>query len=79
MDTERLWTIDDLAAYLNITKAMAYHLTNKGRIPCWKIGKRLRFDPEAVRSFVRNQCLLEVNSRKARLKHIASAKELLHG
>ncbi len=46
----RLWSISDLAAYLAVPKSWIYDRTQDGasdRIPHYKMGKYLRFDPES--------------------------------
>lgn len=46
MNGERLWGIEDVAAYLGIPKSSVYKMTARGgreRIPYVKLGGRLRF------------------------------------
>jgi excisionase family DNA binding protein len=49
--TEPLWTVDDVAAYLKISKAWVYKRAASGELPCLHLGGRRRFKPEAVRRF----------------------------
>lgn len=48
-----LWDIDDLAAYLKIPKPTIYEWRKKGYgPPAIRLGKRLRYDPIAVREWL---------------------------
>ena len=54
----RLWSISDLATYLAVPKSWIYDRTQDGtrdRIPHYKMGKYLRFDPasDEFRSWLR--------------------------
>lgn len=41
-------TIDDLAAYLQLSKSSLYKLVQGGRFPATKIGRHWRFHKEAI-------------------------------
>jgi len=41
-------TIDELAAYLKISKSTLYKLVREGKIPSQKIGKHWRFRKSAI-------------------------------
>ena len=41
-------TIEELAAYLKISKSTLYKLTRRGEVPCQKIGRHWRFRKEAI-------------------------------
>lgn len=45
-------TIDDLAAYLQLSKSSLYKLVQCGRIPGKKIGRHWRFHTEAIDSWL---------------------------
>jgi predicted DNA-binding transcriptional regulator AlpA len=49
-DNNKLISVQDLAEILNVPKNWIYHKTSQGQesIPHIKLGKYLRFDPEAV-------------------------------
>jgi excisionase family DNA binding protein len=49
---EPLWLVEDVAAYLRITPKGIYHLVDAGRLPCVRIGSRLRFVPSIVAAWV---------------------------
>ena len=58
----KLWTVDELASFLNCRKRLIYGLTSDERIPFYKVGRELRFDPKEVREHFRLQ-------RQRRAKH----------
>ena len=41
-------TIDDLAAYLQVSKSSLYKLAQDGKVPGQKVGKHWRFHKESV-------------------------------
>lgn len=45
-------TIEELAAYLKISKSTAYKLVREGRIPSQKVGRHWRFLREAIDSWL---------------------------
>lgn len=52
-ECDRLWTIDDVSAFLCVSVATIYQWRHRGEgPPCIRLGKHLRFDPAAVRSWV---------------------------
>ncbi len=53
---ERLWTVDDLSAFLGVPVATLYQWRHKGEgPPAMRLGKHLRFDPDRVRTWVTTQ------------------------
>ncbi len=40
---EKIFTMDEVVTYLKIPKSTVYKLSQKGELPCFKIGKQLRF------------------------------------
>lgn len=54
---ERLWTVEDVAAYLRVSKATVYFWRSEGRggPPGRLIGKHLRFVPDEVQNWVKEQ------------------------
>jgi excisionase family DNA binding protein len=44
-----LQTADELAPSLKVSARMLQRLAQRGQIPSYRIGRLLRFDPEAVR------------------------------
>jgi excisionase family DNA binding protein len=50
---ESRWTPQQVADYLNVSKRTVERIIDRGRLnPLW-IGEQRRFDPEAVRAYVR--------------------------
>ncbi|MBI5233277.1 MAG: helix-turn-helix domain-containing protein [Deltaproteobacteria bacterium] len=41
-------TIEDLSAYLKISKSTLYKLVREGALPCQKIGRHWRFHKDAI-------------------------------
>lgn len=52
---ETLWTANDVAKYLQVSRSWVYHRAEAGELPCFRIGGHLRFSPEQVRGFVRGK------------------------
>jgi excisionase family DNA binding protein len=55
-NTAKLLTIDDVAKRLNVPKSWLYSQTRQagtpGSIPCYRLGKYLRFDLERVEGWL---------------------------
>lgn len=51
-------TIDDLAAYLQLSKSSLYKLVQGGRIPGKKIGRHWRFHREAIDEWLKQSLKL---------------------
>jgi excisionase family DNA binding protein len=53
LDAERpLWTASQVALRLNVPVHRVYALARSNRLPCLRIGRTLRFDPEAILTWV---------------------------
>ena len=52
--SDEIMTIDDLAAYLKISKSTLYKLVQAGRLPGQKVGKRWRFHKAVVDEWLGN-------------------------
>jgi len=48
MDTERLWTLQDVAEYLQIKERTIYNWAQNGKIPGFKLGNTWRFKREDI-------------------------------
>lgn len=50
MTVGRLWTVDDVAAYLRVTPDYVYREARVGRIPKIprRVGNRVLFDPQKI-------------------------------
>lgn len=50
---DRLWTIDDVSAFLGVPVQTLYQWRHRSEgPPCVRLGKHLRFDPAQVRAWV---------------------------
>jgi excisionase family DNA binding protein len=49
---EDLLSVDDVAGYLEVSKATIYHWCRQGRLPCLKIGKSWRIRRAALKDFL---------------------------
>jgi predicted DNA-binding transcriptional regulator AlpA len=53
---DRLWSAEETAAYLQIPKATLYQWRYLGTGPkAGRVGRHLRYDPEDVKAWFRNQ------------------------
>src|SRR5712692_9101452 len=48
---EALWNARELAQRLGIHRSRLYHLVRTGRIPHLRVGRGVRFDPDAIREW----------------------------
>ena len=51
----RALTVVDIAELLNISERQVYKLAAEHRIPCFKVGGCIRFDPRAVAVWLRQK------------------------
>lgn len=54
MERAQPHTPGSLAAELRVSKKLIYRLANERVLPSFRLGRLLRFDPDAVAEFVRN-------------------------
>jgi excisionase family DNA binding protein len=52
---EGLWDANDVAKFLKASRSWVYQKAQAGQLPCVKIGGLLRFEPAAIRAFIRGQ------------------------
>jgi len=50
---DRLWTVKDVMRFCVASRSWVYLMAQSGRLPSLKIGGLVRFDPDAVRTFVK--------------------------
>jgi len=50
-----LWDVRDVARFLKMSASWVYHASERGEIPHVRIGASLRFEPAAVREWLRNR------------------------
>jgi excisionase family DNA binding protein len=53
MSNDSLWSATDVARYLKVSRSWVYHRAEAGLLPYLRVGGLLRFDPSAIRAFVR--------------------------
>jgi excisionase family DNA binding protein len=51
----RALTVNDVATLLSVSERQVYKLAAEHRIPCFKIGGSIRFDPVAIASWLRQK------------------------
>jgi excisionase family DNA binding protein len=51
-EDDKLWTVRDLAAYLNLSVNATYSMYRRQRIPFLRVGGSVRFVPSEVRRWV---------------------------
>jgi len=51
----RALTANELAVMLNVSKITIFKHAKAGRIPCFRIGTCVRFDPRAIANWLRAQ------------------------
>ncbi len=51
-DTEPLWTVDQVAAFLSMSRQWVYKHAELGNLPCRRMGASLRFKPSEIRKYV---------------------------
>ena len=52
---EGLWDTRQAAEFLRVSDSWIYHRASAGSIPCVRVGHNLRFDPDALRAWVRGE------------------------
>jgi excisionase family DNA binding protein len=50
-----LWNSHEAAAALSISLRTLWTLTDEGKIPCIRIGRSVRYDPEDIRRWIESQ------------------------
>jgi excisionase family DNA binding protein len=56
---DKVLTIDDLAAYLKLSKSTIYKLCAEGKIPGQKIGRHWRFHRESIDEWLKQSLKLD--------------------
>ncbi|MGC4117006.1 MAG: helix-turn-helix domain-containing protein [Myxococcales bacterium] len=54
---EGLWDARDVAAFLKVSRSWVYQRTERGLLPCLRVGGLVRFEPAAVRAWARGEQL----------------------
>jgi excisionase family DNA binding protein len=53
ISNEALWDAKDVAAYLKASTKWVYLHASRGTLPCLHVGGLRRFEPEAIRAWMR--------------------------
>lgn len=56
-EIEPLWTVQQVAAYLQASTSYVYKAAERGEIPCRRIGALLRFVPSSVREWAEGRAV----------------------
>ena len=54
-EIDKWMTLNELSAYLKLSRSKLYQMAQNGHIPASKIGSLWRFDREEIDTWVRNQ------------------------
>ena len=49
-----LWDANQVAAFMNVSRSWVYQRVESGKIPHVRVGGLVRFEPEAVKKFIRH-------------------------
>jgi excisionase family DNA binding protein len=49
---EALWTAEEVAAFIKCSVSYVYKSAERGELPCVRVGRMLRFQPDSVRALV---------------------------
>lgn len=52
MTGEALWTVKETAEYLRMSSSWVYKRSEKGELPCVRLGGVVRFVPDQVRAYM---------------------------
>ena len=53
---DKLWTAEELAHYLNLSRGAVYAMICRKEVPYLKIGRRVRFSRESVEEWIAEGC-----------------------
>jgi excisionase family DNA binding protein len=63
LDRDPLWTVRDVAAYLQLTVKGIYSLVEQRRIPVIKVSNRVRFQPQGVVAWVEQRRVVPLDRK----------------
>jgi excisionase family DNA binding protein len=52
---DRLWSVDDVAEYLGLSRSTIYRAVSEDRLPCIKVWSAVRFRKEAIDEWLDKQ------------------------
>jgi excisionase family DNA binding protein len=59
MRTDSLWTVEDVAHLIRVKPGTVRAMAKRGDLPAFKVGKMWRFNPTAVRQWLKEKGLFE--------------------
>lgn len=69
MIDNELFTIDEISAYLKLTKGTVYKLCQWRKLPYFKAGKQLRFSKKSIDKWIVARERLERNKKRRKKAH----------
>jgi len=70
---EALWTVHDVAGFLKASASWVYKASERGDLPCIRLGAMVRFEPAAIRAWLaQRRSALTVTGEKS--VQVGSAK-----
>jgi excisionase family DNA binding protein len=67
-NTDSLWTVKEVAAYLRVSTSMVYQRANTGELPHLKVGALLRFRRSEIDEYLRRKTTPEKAGTIRRIK-----------
>ena len=66
-------TLDELTAYIKISRAKLYRLSQDGKIPASKIGRQWRFNQDEIDRWMKNQQFSNRNGEQNTITSVEGA------
>ena len=60
--SDLLWNEDDLSAAIGVSVKRVQELARQGIVPAFKLGRNWRFDPDAIRTWIKESARSEQHS-----------------
>jgi excisionase family DNA binding protein len=54
-DSESLLTVEELAKILRLHPKTVYRLVEKGKLPCIRVGRNVRFSPDVIKQLSKGE------------------------
>lgn len=68
LKTKNVWTVEDVAEYLDVHAMTVYRYAKSGKIPAFKIGSDWRFNKDSIDSWIKDKETYHVNHTRGRRK-----------
>ena len=65
---DALWDVHDVAGFLKLSASWVFKRAADGTLPTLRIGRSLRFNPEAIRAWVANSPTASIDAPRAQFK-----------